>query len=350
MTVEPAQDHAIIMKDALAAATLWTGVLCTSALGAGTPRLQFDQTVYDFGKTAQVATVSGVFRFQNVGDDLLRLEPPEASCGCTAVELKPGVLPPGETGELRFTLHLGQVKAQFDKRITVRSNDPETPEVVLAIKADYTPLYDIQPMILAAELAFGVNATTQFTTIRRTDGKPLGLARLAPSQPWINATVEPGATADPGTARLRVVIQRDGQPRRFHEFVHVYATGQTNVPVSIISLPGQFVGELSVSPESLYWSVTHDATVAADRPEARATRRVAIRSSDGRKIALKNPRSTVQGLKVTLVPNEADRGYELVARLEEVPASSVSGKVSFETSVAAQPVMEVPVIVHVSRQ
>ena len=46
---------------------------------------------------------------------------------------------------------------------------------------------------------------------------------------------------------------------------------------------------------------------------------------------------------------EVGKSYELVARLEAVPASTISGKVSFETSVAAQPVMEVPVIVHVSR-
>ena len=38
---------------------------------------------------------------------------------------------------------------------------------------------------------------------------------------------------------------------------------------------------------------------------------------------------------------------ESLARLEEVPASTVSGNVSFETSVAAQSRIEVPVIVNV---
>ena len=44
---------------------------------------------------------------------------------------------------------------------------------------------------------------------------------------------------------------------------------------------------------------------------------------------------------------EPGKVYELVARLDEVPASSVGGNVSFETSVAAQPRIEVPVIVNV---
>jgi hypothetical protein len=44
---------------------------------------------------------------------------------------------------------------------------------------------------------------------------------------------------------------------------------------------------------------------------------------------------------------EPGKVYELLARLEDVPASTVSGNVSFETSVAAQPRIEVPVIVNV---
>jgi hypothetical protein len=36
-----------------------------------------------------------------------------------------------------------------------------------------------------------------------------------------------------------------------------------------------------------------------------------------------------------------------VVRLEEMPTNTISGNVSFETSVAAQPRIEVPVIVNV---
>jgi hypothetical protein len=74
---------------------------------------------------------------------------------------------------------------------------------------------------------------------------------------------------------------------------------------------------------------------------------VAIRSADGKVMELKNPQSTIKGIKVELVPKEAGKVYELVARLDEVPASTISGNVSFETSVEAQPKIEVPVIVNV---
>ena len=261
--------------------------------------------------------------------------------------MKPDTLQPGETGELPFSLHLGQVKAQYDKHIAVKSNAPQTPEVSLTIKVDYTPLYDINPMTLAPVLAFGVTNTDQFTTITRTDGKPLRIVRLDASKPWITAKVEPGAKADDATARIRVTIQRDGPPRHFNEFVQVYTAGQTNTPASSIYLYGQIMGEVSLIPEALYWSIPDTTNTPSARPEAQTTQRVTIRSAAGQTIELKNPQSSIKGMKVELVLKEAGKVYELVARLDEVPASTVSGNVSFETSVAAQPRIEVPVIVNV---
>ncbi len=337
------------MKNALFAAILWTSASCLAALAAGTPKIQFEQTVYDFGKTSQVATVSGVFKFKNIGDAVLKVEPPKPSCGCTVAELKPDTLPPGATGELPFTFNLGLYRATMEKHIAVRSNDPQTPEVSLIVKVDYTPLYEISPLALVPNLPLGVDATNQCTTITRTDGKPLRIAKLEASKPWITAIVEPEAKADEATARIRVTVQREGPPRRFSEFVHVYTAEQTNAPVSTIYVYGQVMGEVSLSPEALYWSVSDATNAPADRLEAQVLRRVTIRSADGKAIELKNPQSTIKGIKVELVPKEAGTVYELVARLDEMPASTVSGNVSFETSVAAQPMIEVPVIVNVFR-
>ena len=304
------------------------GAMCVAVQAEGTPKIQFDQTVYDFGKTSQVATVSGVFTFKNTGDGILKVEPPKPSCGCSVAELKPDTLAPGATGELSFTLNLGVSRATLEKHIAVRSNDPQTPDVSLTIKVDYTPLYDVNPMTLAPNLAFGVNDATQFTTITRTDGKPLRIIKLDTSKPWIKATVEPDAKADESAARIRIAIQRDGSPRRFNEYVQVYTAEQTNTPASSIYLYGQITGEVSLSPEALYWSIPDTTNTPSARPEAQITQRLTIRSAAGQTIELKNPQSSIKGIKVELVPKEAGKVYELVARLDEVPASTVSGNLS----------------------
>jgi hypothetical protein len=338
-----------MLNQTLLAIALLTGALCVPAWATNTAKIHFEQTVYDFGKTSQVETVTGTFKFKNVGDGVLKIEAPKPSCGCTVASLKPDTLPPGETGELVFTLNLGRSRATMEKIITVKSNDPKTPEVLLTIKVDYTPLYDINPIALAPSVPFGGKATNLFVTITRTDGKPLGIQRLEPSKPWVTAQVkvEPGAKADASTARILIEVQPDGPPRRFNEYVHVYAAGQSNGPVSVIYVYGQVIGDLSLSPEALYWSLTAAAQTPAEPQEALMVRRLAIRSNNGQAFELKNPKSTVPGIHLELVPKEPGKVYELVAKLSETPGQTLSGNVSFETSVTNQPRIEVPVIVNV---
>jgi hypothetical protein len=324
------------------AAVLGLGFLCVSARAEATPKIQFDQTVYDFGPTSQVTTVSGIFKFKNVGDAVLNVEPPKPSCGCTAAEVVPNTLPPGASGKIPFTLNLGFYRGHLEKHISVRSNDPLTPEVSLTIKVDYTPLYELTPMTISPILAFGMNDTNAFTTLTRTDGKPLEITQLETSQPWITAVVLPDALTNATTAHIRVTIKRDGPPRRFNEYVHIHSAGHSNGPVSSLYLYGEIGGEVSLTPEALYWSITGStATPAA------ITQHVIIRSASGQPMELKNPQSSIKGIKLELLPSEAGKTYELIARLDDVPASTVSGNVTFDTSVAAQPRIVLPVIVNV---
>jgi hypothetical protein len=235
----------------------------------------------------------------------------------------------------------------LEKHITVKSNDPQTPEVMLTVKADYTPLYDVNPMALSLNIPLDVKETNQVATITRTDGKPLGKLRFDASKPWITAKVEPGAKAEDSTARIRVDIQRDGTPRRFNEYVQVYTAEQTNSPTASIWLYGLFMGEVSLTPEMLFWNITDVAKVKAEPSEALTTRRATIRSETGKKFELKNPVTSIKGIKFEIVPKEPGKVYELVARLDEVPEHTVSGNVIFETSLAAQPKIEIPITVSV---
>ena len=328
-------------------AALCAGTLCNSALGEGAPILQFDQVVYDFGKTSQVQSVSGVFKYKNTGDGLLKIESAKPSCGCTVAELKPDTLPPGASGELPFTLVPGPYRAIMEKHIAIKSNDPKNPEISLVIKLDYTPLYEVNPITLVPRLAFGATNAEVFTTLTRSDGKPLGITRLDSSKPWIAATLDPAVQANDSTGRIRVAVTREGTPRRFNEYVHIYVSGQTNIPAASIYIYGQVLGEVTVVPEALYWSITDSGKSNSDRPEALVMRRLTIRSATGKAFELKNPQSTVKGIKLEVVTKEAGTAYELVATLAEFPTATVAGNVSFETSVAAQPRMEIPVIVNV---
>src|SRR6478735_3210668 len=73
---------------------------------AGEPRIQFETNIFNFGKITAVESGSGRFKFKNVGDAVLKVEPPQASCECTEPRVKPDIVAPNETGEVRFTIKL----------------------------------------------------------------------------------------------------------------------------------------------------------------------------------------------------------------------------------------------------
>src|SRR5438046_10747690 len=92
---------------------IWMYLTCVVLRAEPTPKIEFDQTVFDFGKTSQVRSVTGTFKYKNTGDGTLKLEKPAPSCGCTVAALEPDTQQPGQEGKLTFTLNLGTTGAML---------------------------------------------------------------------------------------------------------------------------------------------------------------------------------------------------------------------------------------------
>ena len=148
------------------------GLLMATAMAwaEGQPKLQFEKMIYDFGTTSQVEQLKGTFVFTNAGDAVLKIQRPQPSCGCTVAGVKPETVPPGEKGELTFSINVPQATGHIEKYITVPSNDPQNPSQRLTIKADILKTYDVNPPQLAVGM-LREGATTNVTfTLPPTGG------------------------------------------------------------------------------------------------------------------------------------------------------------------------------------
>jgi Protein of unknown function (DUF1573)/Cytochrome C oxidase, cbb3-type, subunit III len=108
--------------------------LTASADQTGTPNIQFDSQIFDFGTVDEGARINHTFKVSNKGTGLLKIVDAYASCGCTVPKLSKKTLEPGETTDLFITVDTSMKQNGITKTVNVSSNDPKRPIVEIALK------------------------------------------------------------------------------------------------------------------------------------------------------------------------------------------------------------------------
>ncbi len=333
------------MKQKLFTMIMSASIACTQAHADGTPKIRFDQTTYDFGTTSLVQSVTGTFTFQNVGDAELQVQTPKPSCGCTVAGVKPDRLKPGEKGELVFTLNLAGVRGPMEKSITVPSNDPQQPELNLAIKGNVKQAFEIAPpLVKLGELHMGAS-TNAIVTVKRVDGKKLAITKLETGDPSVRARVEPGKDGEEA-ARLLIDVRAEGAPRLVSRSVQGITDDSGGATAFSIPVSARFVGDVVVNPEQLIWYVPQTADSASPQNLDWRTRTVSVSATrPDQKLELLSAKSDLKEVAVELVPVEGGKSYNLVLNLAELPKEPLAGDIHLETNLPNQPKLVVPVII-----
>jgi|ERR1043166_1564364 hypothetical protein len=97
------------------------------------PQIEFEQSIYDFGKVYEGRQTSHEFVFENKGKVPLVLSNVQPGCGCTTPEWPREPIMPGQKARIKAIYNPGAFKGQFAKGITVYSNASNNP-VQLTIK------------------------------------------------------------------------------------------------------------------------------------------------------------------------------------------------------------------------
>lgn len=114
-------------------------VLCTiSALAA--PKISFITKEHDFGNINESdGNATYEFLFINKGDAPLIILKAVASCGCTTPIYSKEPIVPGTSSTIKVTYNTLGRPSTFHKTITVYTNDPDAPNVVLIIQGNVIP-------------------------------------------------------------------------------------------------------------------------------------------------------------------------------------------------------------------
>jgi len=311
---------------------------------AAAPKLQFDKKEYDFGTTSLVDSVTGTFTYQNVGTAELKLGKPQPSCGCTVASVKPDLLKPNEKGELVFTVRVGGQRGQLRKSINVPSNDPQTPNVNLAIKIEMKQILEASPQQLSiGNLHQGV-ATILSVVLHRTDGQKLIIASTQTTSN-LTAHVEPIEGSNGESAKLVINARAEGAPRGINENVKVFLEGVSQ-PAMTIFVNGRLLGDVVLDHEQLYWPISDFAQSAAPEAQNLPIRQITVSSTrPDQPLKISNLSCSLTNLTVALATIETGKVYSITAKFAQAPKQSERGQITFDTNTSVQPTITVPVTV-----
>jgi len=108
------------------------------------PKLVVPEKIIDLGKVPEGTKKDIVFKLKNEGNAPLTIRAARPTCGCTVADFDKEIAP-GKTGEVRAKLDTTGFRGPISKSILVACDDPMTPTVALAIRADVRPFLAVYP-------------------------------------------------------------------------------------------------------------------------------------------------------------------------------------------------------------
>ena len=99
---------------------------------AASPKIVFEETVFNFDTIVQNSDGTHVFHFVNQGTAPLVISSAFSSCGCVVPEWPKEPISPNGQGEIKVKYNTSKT-GHFTKVIVVKSNDLESPKTILRI-------------------------------------------------------------------------------------------------------------------------------------------------------------------------------------------------------------------------
>ena len=181
------------------AASAVAAALCAAAPA---PRIVCPEPDYDFGALDNSATVEHDYPIRNEGPVTLEITSVRASCGCTVATASNRLVPPGGETSVHATFALKGRLGFQQKSITVESNDPDTPALVLQLRGTAVQSLRATPSsVFFGRISPSVNRSRQ-VNIEHADG-PFAIVSATSSSPHVSVSI---LSADDPSSSVRSIL------------------------------------------------------------------------------------------------------------------------------------------------
>ncbi|MFC1792862.1 DUF1573 domain-containing protein [Planctomycetota bacterium] len=276
------------------------------------PKITFENVVFDFGEVGPNIKNTGQIKFTNTGEAPLKITKVARCCG-VVTKLGKMEYEPGETGTLEVTWNSGSRPSSMRRKLTIHSNDPKMPQTVLNLKAKVVLQVDWKPKSLRLSLD-EENAGCPKITINSLDNQSFSILQFKSTADCISADVDSSVKATKFILEPKVNIE--AMPKNLKGRININLTHPEGKTATIL---------FSVLPK---YTVRPSIVIVWDaQPEKPVVKKIDVLNNYQKDFEIESVTSkrNVIGVKV-LEQRKITKGYQL--DLELTPPTS-KGKTNF---------------------
>lgn len=339
-------DKSMVISGLAARAVVMAGLVGTAAaqplapgLGPfeGGPRIEVAEAIHDFGKIPPGETRQHEFVYRNLGSEPLEVKQVRTSCGCTTTGEWDRRVEPGESGRVAIKFSSGSYSGVLQRNVTLVTNDPRQPQLVLQVKAQIWAPFEVNPKTVMFQ--YDPDSTEGQTRVVRVTNQldePMAIVGVQSGHPGFAATIE---AVNPGREFELSISTVPPVGRGTVSTAVTLEPADTNLaPVRVMAYAVE-QRPLTVSPISL---------VLPAGPVRAGTRRpsVTIRNNTSQPFALSEVSINLPGVEVEVQELQANQFFTLTPVFPEGFELPVGERVQMrvKTSHQRQPEILVPVI------
>jgi len=293
------------------------------------PHIVCDAPVYDFGRKDNRQLVEHTFVLRNTGDISLEIQGVHPACGCTVARIARKTIPPGESTELSAKLNLRGRKGRVHKTITVNSNDPSMPALILALNGVAVTEINVNPDRVFLGTIPSELETNLSVEISSTETSFL-ITNITCNSPFFeiaNHTVESGHVY-----RLTVSTKPPMPATHLRANIRLY-TDNPHYPHIDVPVIARVLGPVSVAPTELILARV------GGRP---VTRYIIVTPGQVKNFTISKVVTPLPSITTSIVPMPAG-GYRIVLG-NLVPDDRLNGtSIRLLTDIAGMPEITIPI-------
>ncbi len=200
-----------------------------------------EKPVHDYGTVEQGTQVRFGFVLQNRSRSMLRIDEVSSSCGCTAAVSEGTLLRPKQRTTVRVTLDTRELTGRSTKTVTLRTSDPRTPVVQMALTGIVVSDLVVTPTPVYFGSVYRGEPVRRELAVRpgRPGERRYTVSAVQSESPAVRAYLEAGAK--PGEQKIVVELGYDPPEGRFNDELIIHTTSPRQ-PVIKVPVFGQVIG------------------------------------------------------------------------------------------------------------